>query len=266
LDGIGRRRCKAESGGAGRRQWRWLIGRLALRARVRVRPILVLAAVALMAAGCGSDSPRRRYGPSPIVFSPNGEPLSGGPLGKVACRDAIGRWFDRTDANGDGTLTFEEFEADARRQFAAMDEDSDGYVTPPELADMRAPYRPTDTTSPVLAVAPPSSQAAQSERQSGGKRGERGGGGGGGGGGRGERGGSPGSRSAAGRVDDGSIDQADPVMSADANVDFRVSLAEFLAQARRVYARLGAGAGGRLTRVGAVEGICRDDRHEDREE
>jgi hypothetical protein len=222
---------------------------------------MVLAAVALMAAGCSSDPPRRRYGPPPIVFSPNGEPLSGGPLGKVACRDAIGRWFDRTDANGDGTLTFEEFEADARRQFAAMDEDSDGYVTPPELADMRAPYRPTDTTSPVLAVAPPSSQAAQSERQSGGKRGERGGGGG-----RGERGSSPGSRSAAGRVDDGSIDQADPVMSADANVDFRVSLAEFLAQARRMYARLGAGAGGRLTRVGAVEGICRDDRHEDREE
>src|SRR5947207_754054 len=73
-------------------------------------------------------------------------------------------------------------------------------------------------------------------------------------------------RPSAGRGDDGSIDQADPVMSADTNLDFRVSLAEFLAQARRVYARLDAGADGRLTRMAAVERACGDDRGESREE
>jgi hypothetical protein len=214
---------------------------LAALARARVCPILVLAVVAATAAGCGSGSPRQWRGSPPIIFSPNGEPLSGGRLGKVACRETIGRWFDRADANGDGILTFEEFEADARRQFAAMDTDSDGYVTPPELASVRAPYRPVDSSPTSASLA-----ARQGDR-------------------RGERGRSPGSRFTAGQFDDGSIDQADPVMSADTNLDFRVSRAEFLAQARRAYARFDAGADG-LARTEAVARTCRDDRDANRDE
>jgi Ca2+-binding EF-hand superfamily protein len=74
------------------------------------------------------------------IFSPNGEPLRGGPLGHPTCREAMARWFDRVDANHDGVIDRGEFRADAERQFKIMDLDHDGEITPDELARYRAPY------------------------------------------------------------------------------------------------------------------------------
>jgi Ca2+-binding EF-hand superfamily protein len=52
----------------------------------------------------------------------------------------MGRWLARVDRDRDGTIEREELIADARRQFAAMDLDHDGFVTPSELQEYRAPF------------------------------------------------------------------------------------------------------------------------------
>lgn len=105
----------------------------------RISAALILLAL----GGCGTFD-RMMNPPPPMaparLFSPNGEPLSGGPLGHPACRDAMSRWFDRVDTNHDGFIDRAEFRADAERQFKAMDLDHDGEITPDELARYRAPF------------------------------------------------------------------------------------------------------------------------------
>jgi Ca2+-binding EF-hand superfamily protein len=99
---------------------------------------LALVALAILAlASCSDDDKPMRAGP---LYSPNGEPLSGGPLGEPSCADALGSWFARVDTDHDGTIDEGEFLADANRQFAAMDLDKSGALTPSELAQYRAPY------------------------------------------------------------------------------------------------------------------------------
>jgi hypothetical protein len=104
--------------------------------------VVAAAVAALTLAGCGGhDRDKARADPSArALFSPNGEPLNGGALGRPKCDEALARWFDRVDANRHGTLTLDEFLADARRQFAAMDLDRDGLLNPAELARYRATY------------------------------------------------------------------------------------------------------------------------------
>ncbi len=102
---------------------------------------LLLALLAV--GGCGAvhrlTNPDRP-GPPTRVSSPNGEPLRGGALGHPSCRDALSGWFDRVDANHRGFIDRDEFRADARRQFAVMDLDHNGEITPDELARYRAPF------------------------------------------------------------------------------------------------------------------------------
>lgn len=99
---------------------------------------IVLVVMVCLLAGCAKptiDDHGRL-----VIFSPTGEPLSGGRLGHPACNDAIGKWFDRVDANHDGVIDRHEYFEDARRQFAAMDLDKTGLLTPSELAEYRAAY------------------------------------------------------------------------------------------------------------------------------
>ncbi len=98
---------------------------------------IVVAFAALLLAACSSrDKPVEAS--QRILFSPNGEPLNGGALGRPKCEDALTRWFDRIDGDRDGTIERAEFMADARRQFAAMDLDHDGQLEPAELSHYRA--------------------------------------------------------------------------------------------------------------------------------
>jgi hypothetical protein len=155
-----------------------------------------------------------RYYP---LYSPNGEPLSGGPLGRPSCRDALGGWYDRVAATHGGTIDLETYLADTRRQFAAMDLDHDGLLNPAVLAKYRAPYavyvRPEGTGRP----------------------------------------GEPRSR----RPEDGGIasDRADPVMLADVSLRNQVSLDDFLAYQRRKFAELNTHHDGVLRRE-EVLAIC----------
>ncbi len=98
----------------------------------------VFALVSYLLAGCAKptiDDHGRL-----VIYSPTGEPLSGGTLGHPACAEAIGKWFDRVDIDHDGSIERREYLDDARRQFAAMDLDKAGILTPSELAQYRAPY------------------------------------------------------------------------------------------------------------------------------
>jgi hypothetical protein len=154
-----------------------------------------------------------------LLFSPNGEPITGGPLGQRPCAEAMGDWFDRLDSQHRDAISREAFLADARAQFAKMDLDHDGWITPAELSIYREPYTPPD--EPVR------------RRQNGGGQ-ER----------RDANAPPPQARS--------SIIQEDPVMSADVGLKFRVSLDDFLTQAEQVFDRLDRGHKGSLNRADAV--------------
>jgi hypothetical protein len=167
---------------------------------------------ALLACGGGA---RREAGQ--ILYSPNGEPLAGGALGSADCETAMGRWLARVDRDGDGDGTIEraEFLADARRQFAAMDLDHDGFVTPPELQDYRARFG---------AAAPDVPGARPVRRRNEGDEPTR-----------------------------GNPDRPDPVMSADVSLRNKVSEADFLAQAERRFRLLDTNRDGRIDKYGLVK-------------
>lgn len=228
----------------------------------------ILLALLTVLAACGSHDdhagghlqPSADIGP---LYSPNGEPLSGGPLGHPTCQDALAAWFDRVDAKHAGTIDLAAFLADANRQYAAMDLNHDGEITPDELARYRAAYMAElrmaeagaedDTLRPDQSAAPPS-------RPGGGRGSGRGGGSGGAGGRDPNAGGATNMSQTAfdangghkGDADPNPLDLArdrpDPVMIADVTLRNRVTLAEFLAYARQNFAELDANRDGRLSK------------------
>jgi EF hand len=166
-----------------------------------------LAVLSLAACGLfGSEPTYVRRGP---IYSPNGEPLSGGPLGAPGCAEAMGRWLARVDGGSGGTIGLDAFLADARRQFAAMDLDHTGVLTPDILARYRAPYLADEAHA----------ETREPERR---RRGAD--------------------------EHDITQDRADPVMLADVSLRNRVTRAEFLAYARRNFAALDRNKDGRLDR------------------
>lgn len=198
------------------------------------RMALAVALILLLGlAACGGDDGKRAgvseaHKPTPRpIYSPNGEPLNGGPLGQPSCSDALSGWFDRADTDHDGSLDLGEFLADARRQFAAMDLNHDGLIDPAELTAYRARYVP-----------PPQAEERPQQRE------ERPG--------LGERmqrslglGGRP-KESAEGGGN--AAEQPDPVMSADATLRNRVSLDDFLAYEQHQFGELDANRDGRLSK------------------
>lgn len=130
--------------------------------------------------------------PTPI-YSLTGELLNGGTLGHPLCEDAQSAWLKRVDTDQDGTIDQAELSAEAKRQFALMDLNHDGFITSDELAiyrgqndaqdlhDENTKKDPQDRRSVYHIAAHPHGS------------------------------------------------QPDPVLSADSNLDFKVTLNEFLA-------------------------------------
>jgi hypothetical protein len=204
----------------------------------KLSALVVLALLGICLVGCGGTPPVRRSGYYPIL-SPNGEPLSGGPLGQPSCREAMGRWFDRVDADHDGTLSRGEFLDDARRQFAVMDLDKDGVITPAELGVYRAPFITAVPAEPVRRPAEPprfANVGGQSDPDRANSLNGR-----------------PGGSRRSGETDP-AADRPDPVMASDVNLRNQVSLADFLAHAERSFAALDADRDGRLSRAEVLRG------------
>jgi hypothetical protein len=182
---------------------------------VRMRSWVLAAALVVALAACSNSSIVQKRGPADILYSPNGEPLGGGALGRIDCETAMGRWLTRVDGNHDGTVEWDEFRADARRQFAAMDLDHDGFVTPSELQEYRTPF-----------VREGRVRAAPGDSASG------------------ER---PARRRGGEEEAPSGYDRPDPVMSADTTLRNKVSEADFMAQAERRFHQIDAARNGRLT-------------------
>jgi Ca2+-binding EF-hand superfamily protein len=167
----------------------------------------------LVLGGCGlfrGERPEPRT--KPTIYSPNGEPLNGGALGQPSCQDAMTRWLARVDTDHDGTIDHGEFLADARRQFAAMDLNRDGIITPSVLAQYRAPF---SSEPPARST----DREADDERR--------------------ERSRSRGIFGGGGTEDDPDRqDRPDPVMLADVGLRNQVTRDDFLAYARHNFASL----------------------------
>ena len=156
-----------------------------------------------------------------MIYSPNGEPLNGGPLGRPTCRQALSTWFARVDTDHDESISHAEFMADASVQFARMDIDHNGYLLPEELERYRLPYRQDASTG-----SSGSYQTTEGDNSGGHHRGRHGSG--------------NGNSSSQPHASSGSSLEPDPVMSADVHNNFKVTPEDFLAQADKNFENLDA--------------------------
>lgn len=164
----------------------------------------------------------------PILYSPNGEPLTGGVLGRPSCYEAASNWFDRVDANHDKMIDRNEYLSDSRIQFLRMDLDGDGAIYPSELLTFRGSFEGTPKHTP--SSGPVKDFTADKEEIK--------------------------ARGLIPKYDpDKDADRkrlqdfSDPVMSADTNLDFRVTLDEFTAQGQDVFKLMDQNHDGQLDRL-----------------
>lgn len=192
--------------------------------------LLPLLALVMLTSACGGppdgdrpDTRHRQGEPAPtlpVLNTPTGEPL-----GRARCDHALAAWLIRTDSDRDGALTAAEFSQDARLVFSRLDRDTNGFVTPDELQQARMAFM--DAPAPEDRPMRPRGDG----KAAGGGPGGPGPGGGG----------APQSNGPAGTLD--------PIMTADANLDFKVSGAEFAARVNETFAGLDKNADQRLSLV-----------------
>lgn len=163
-----------------------------------MRGVYLAILLAVLASGCTRPQPGQPA--QQAVVSPNGEPL--GRAGHAAaCEDLLGAWFARADHDRDGRLSEAEWIADSDAWFGRADVDRDGFVTVSELTLLRRSLEPAGSGQP---------QGNPASNPPGNPRDSR-------------------SRTVIDR-------SPDPVMAADANLDFRVSVAEARLLSERRYA------------------------------
>lgn len=190
---------------------------------MRMRNWIGLLGLTLVLAGCsggpkGGPPPGFGFGdedrdgpPQPrtqLFISPSGQPFRA-PGDKPY---PVAAWFAEADANHDGRLTRDEFRADADRWFKALDVDSDGQISMPEVTRWEEELVPEITRS-GLGMTGASA------------RGGRGGGAGGG-------------TRLQGAGAYSLINEPHPIRGADADFSFGVSKAEWRAASDRRFALL----------------------------
>ena len=207
------------------------------------RRLLPPALLLLTLSACASDEPKGKPGGPPPVrlfVSPAGEPFRGD--------GGLGRWFAQTDADHDGAITLEEFRTDARKSFKVLDVNGDGTIDGIELQRYEREVVPEIG---IMSFDEPGAGQRPRRRMVG----------------RDDGGAAPHTRPsqdpaqlladqadraapAAGR--DGAaryslINEPQPIAAADADVDGKVTLAEWMAQTDRRFVKLDHLKTGRLT-------------------
>jgi hypothetical protein len=208
--------------------------------------LLALAAVALNAACAGDPEGRPRRDPhkdATLFISPAGKPFHADPGQPYPVR----AWFAEADRNHDGRITREEFRADFEAFFNRLDTNHDGFIDGLETAAYE------ETVAPEILPRLAQGRAAGDARGPD-ETGEPGGG---------RRSREPrqlaapperrGQASIEGAPAFSLMNVSEPVISADANFDGKVSLQEFLAAADRRFDALDTDKLGYLT----LEGLPR---------
>jgi hypothetical protein len=228
-------------------------------------PALLALTAATLAACGGGPAPDKgpgwrggpthgeRLAPVRLFISPSGEPFRG--------ENGFQRWFDQADANHDGVIDLTEFRADAEHSFKVVDTNGDGVISGLELQHYEHDLVP-EVSSETFDTGP----TAGSRPSGGGRRG----GGGGRGGGSGGHGGAsndtgfgpdlsqqqkPGRDPRAGLMGAARyslINEPEPISAADADLDGKVTLKEWMTITDRRFAKLDPLKTGKLTREGLL--------------
>jgi len=176
----------------------------------------------------GGEHPGGARSGGPTLFiSLAGQPFRGEPGEPYP----VARWFARVDRKGDGRIDRAEVRTDAEAFFRTLDRNHDGVLDAFEVADYEQQIAPE-----ILGAYSGGGGRSNGGSDSGGS----GGGGHGRGGGGGRRGGGSGSGRSTSSVSDGGLQyqgaaafsltpDPEPVASADAALDGKITLAEFLA-------------------------------------
>lgn len=117
----------------------------------------LLAATPAIAQEPLRERPPADAATSNLFVSPAGEPFRAGEEAPYP----VDVWFLGADTNGDGRLTFAEFEADAFRFMKALDRDGDGRLNNIEVVAYEQ-----ETAPEILLPAPLTPRARQADRRS----------------------------------------------------------------------------------------------------
>lgn len=120
-----------------------------------IRNGIVVAALALLCAGCASGGPPGGFeddepedGPAvpraQLFISPAGKPFRAVPGQPYP----VANWFAEADVNRDGALTRDELRADAQAWFVVLDANADGQIDMPEVTRWEEDLVPEITRSP----------------------------------------------------------------------------------------------------------------------
>jgi hypothetical protein len=212
-------------------------------ARLLIAGAVLVSAVAASAARMTVTTPLQD---SALFISPCGKPYRsqpGEPYPVVA-------WFKAVDANHDGKIDKDEFAAEAKDFFSTLDRNGDGVITDQEISYYEHQMVP-EITAGIVPSALHDGQAHLIQVQMGGM----GGGGGGGGGGPPADSASSGSTSKTperdlprqGAATFGLLNDAEPVRSADRQLNGRITLDDFVKRADHNFDRLDYDKRGYLT-------------------
>jgi hypothetical protein len=177
-----------------------------------------------------------------LFISPSGEPFRG--------PDGLAAWFAQADADHDGAITMGEFQADAERAFRLYDIDADGVIDGLEIQAYERERAPEISEFAFAADAPRGGHGHGGRRGRGGPRDA---------GGDGEatearsqdRSGDGDARfrgaGTTGAARFSLLNEPEPLLAADADVDGKVTRAEWARAAVRRFALLDRDHAGRLT-------------------